>query len=409
VLFVKEQRVTVRSRPPKTTRRSAAMIGAAFAVGIGYMDPGNWATDLDAARFGDALLWAVLLSGIGAVLLQLLVVRHTAATGEDLARSIVRAWPQAAPWLWPAYATAVVATEIAEFTGVVVGIALVTHVAWHVAIAAAIALFLALLYAGGTTARRFERFAILTTALLAAAYAIDCALLRPALGPIAAGALTPRLPGPGALVAVVGIVGATIMPHNLFLHGGLVAARLRGTSAEGARRIERRAITDTFVALAIATGVNGAILIVGGAAGATTIERAFATLVPVAGAGSALLFGVALIAAGLAATGSGVCAADVIFHDGAPMRLNALQRRALALVPAAGALAFGVSPTLLLIASQVALALVLPAVVVPLIALVVRGAVHRTRSGLLLLASSSTVVAAALVCDGVMITSLLHA
>lgn len=384
-------------------------IGAAFAVGIGYMDPGNWATDLDATRFGDALLWAVLLSGIGAVLLQVLVVRHATASGEDLARSIARTWPRASAWLWPAYTVAVVATEIAEFTGVTVGIALVTHVAWPVAIASAIALFLALLYAGGTTAHRFERFAILTTALLAAAYAIDCVLLRPAVAPIVAGALTPSLPAPGALLAVVGIVGATIMPHNLFLHGGLIAQRLRGATASERRHVERRALIDTVIALAIATGVNGAILVVGGAVGATTIEHAFATLLPVAGAGSALLFGVALIAAGLAATGSGVCAADVIFHEGAPLRLNRVQRRALAIVPAAGVLALGISPTLLLVASQVALALILPAVVVPLIALVVRGAVHRTRSGLILLASSSTVVAAALVCDGVLITSLLHA
>ena len=384
-------------------------IGAAFAVGIGYMDPGNWATDLDATRYGDALLWAVLLSGIGAVLLQVLVVRHTAASGDDLAVSIARTWPKAAPWLWPAYAVAVIATEIAEFTGVVVGISLVTHVPWPAAIALGIALFSLLLCAGGTTARRFERFAMLTTALLAAAYAVDCALLKPALAPIVAGALTPGIPGPGALLAVVGIVGATIMPHNLFLHGGLVVGRLRDVHGAQRRLVERHAITDTVIALTIATAVNGAILVVGGAVGATTIERAFATLLPVAGAGSALIFGIALIAAGLAATGSGVCAADVIFHDGAPLRLSRLQRRALALVPAAAALALGVSPTLLLIVSQVALALILPAVVVPLIALVVRGTLRRTRGGLILLASSSTVVAAALVCDGVLITSLLHA
>jgi manganese transport protein len=402
-------RVAARTRGKRVRYGSFATAGAAFAVGIGYMDPGNWATDLDATRFGDALLWAVVLSGIGAVLLQVLVVRQTASTGEDLAQSIARTWPRAAGWLWPLYTVAVVATEIAEFPGVVVGIELVTRVPWSAAIAAGIALFLGLLYAGGTTARRFERFAIATTALLAAAYAIDCALLRPALGPIVAGALTPTLPGPGALLAVVGIVGATIMPHNLFLHGGLVACRLRGVAPTQRVHVERRAVRDTVIALAIATAVNGAILVVGGAVRASTIESAFATLIPVAGASSALLFGVALIAAGLAATGSGVCASDMIFHDGAPIRLGRLERRALAVVPAAAALALGVSPTLLLVGTQVALALVLPAVVVPLIALVVRGTVRRTRYGLLLLASSSTVAVAAMVCDGVLLTSLLHA
>jgi manganese transport protein len=374
------------------------------------MDPGNWATDLDAGRFGDALLWSILLSGLGAILLQVLVVRHTAASGEDLAQAIARTWPRAAAWLWPLYTVAIVATEIAEFTGVVVGIELVTRIPWPSAIAAGIALFVGLIYVGGTTASAFERVAIATTALLAAAYAIDCALLHPPLQPILAGALTPQLTGPGALLAVVGIVGATIMPHNLFLHGGLVASRLRDAPTLCAqRRVERHAVRDTAVALAIATVVNAAILIVGSAVGAPTIEGAFATLLPVAGTGAALLFGIGLIAAGIAATGSGVCASDVIFHEGAPIALSRVQRRALALVPASVALVCGLSPTLLLVGTQVALALVLPAVVVPLIALVVRGSVRRTRGGLLLVASSSTVALAAMVCDGVLLTSLLHA
>jgi manganese transport protein len=401
--------VKARSPGPETLRRPVVTIGAAFAVGIGYMDPGNWATDLDATRYGTTLLWAVLLSGAGAVLLQLLVVRYAASSGDDLARAIARTWPRAAAWLWPLYTLAIVATEVAEFTGVVIGIELVARVPLATAIAAGIALFVAMLLFGGATVRRFERFAITTTAFLAVAYAIDCALLRPAAGPIIAGALVPSLAGPGALLAVVGIVGATIMPHNLFLHGGLVASRFSEVPPPERTGVERRAVRDTVIALAIATAINAGILIVGNAVGATTVESAFTTLVPVAGAGSALLFGVALIAAGLAATGSGVCAGDVIFHAGAPMRLTLLQRRALALVPAATLLALGISPTALLVGSQVALALILPAVVVPLITLVVRGTVRRTRGGLLLLASSSTVVVAAMICDGVLITSLLHA
>src|ERR1700761_320112 len=99
--------------------RPSLALGAALMVGIGYVDPGNWATDFDAARFGNALLWAVLLSGVSAVLLQVLVLRPPAASGTDLAREIVDVFPRAARYLWPAYAAAIVATEIAEFTGVV--------------------------------------------------------------------------------------------------------------------------------------------------------------------------------------------------------------------------------------------------------------------------------------------------
>ena len=389
--------------------RSSVTIGAAFAVGIGYIDPGNWATDLDATRFGDALLWAVLLSGAGAVLLQILVVHFTAASGDDLARAIARTWPRAARWIWPVYALAIVATEVAEFTGIVVGLELVMHLARPAAIGLGVALFVGMLCAGGTTLRRFECFAIVTTAFLAVAYALDVILLRPAAGPIVSGALVPRLPGTGALLAIVGIVGATIMPHNLFLHGGLVTDRLKNAAPLNRRRVERHAVWDTVVALVVATAINAAIMIVGNAVGATTVEGAFATLIPVAGTGAALLFGLALVAVALAATGGGVCAGDVIFHAGAPMRVSLVQRRALALVPASVLLGAGVSPTLLLVASQVVLALILPMVVVPLIALVLRGALRHTRGGLLLLASSSTVVVAAMVCDGVLITSLLHA
>jgi manganese transport protein len=380
----------------------------AFAVGIGYMDPGNWATDLDAARYGDALLWSVLLAGGAAVLLQILVVRHTVASGEDLARAVARTWPGLARWLWPVYTVAIVATEVAEFTGVVVGVELVARVPLPAALAVGVALFLGLLLVGGATFRRFERFAIATTAFLAVAYAVDIALLRPAPGPVIAGAFVPSLPGNGALLAVIGIVGATIMPHNLFLHGGLVADRLRRTPRSERHVVQRRFVVDTGVALTIATAINAAILCVGHAVGATTVEGAFVTLRPVAGAGAALIFGVALIAAGLAATGAGVCAGDVIYHDGAPMRLNVLQRRALAIVPAVALLAGGISPTVLLIASQVALAIVLPTVVIPLIALALRGAVRRTRGGQLLVATSSTVIVAALACDGILITSLLR-
>lgn len=372
------------------------------------MDPGNWATDLDATRFGDALLWAVLLSGLGAVLLQVLVVRYVAATGDDLAHAIARAWPRAARRLWTAYGGAIVATEIAEFTGVVLGIELLSGCSRPVAVALGVALFAGLLLVGGASARRFERVAIVTTVLLAGAYVLECALLHPAAGPIVAGALLPSLPGPGAALAVVGIVGATIMPHNLFLHGGLVRDRLRSAGSLARPAVERRAVRDTLVALAVATVVNGAILVVGGAVGGTTVEAAFRTLAPLAGGTSAAVFGIALVAAGLAASGSGVCAGDVIFHPGAPLALSAPQRRALAIVPAVALLACGVSPTLLLIASQVALAAILPAVVVPLLALVGRGSLRRTWGGLALLASSTTVAIAALVCDGVLLTSLLH-
>jgi manganese transport protein len=384
-----------------------ATAGAAFAVGVGYMDPGNWATDLNATRFGDALLWAVLLSGLAAGVLQLLVVHYAAASGEDLDEAIARRWPRASSWLWAAYALAIVATEIAEFVGLVLGIELVAHVGLPAALAIATAAFGALLLAGGATARRFERLAIGTTIFLATAYAIDLIVLHPALGPIVQGATVPSLPGPGAALAVVGIVGATIMPHNLFLHGGLIVDRLRAAPADARRAIERAAVRTTVFALTVATLVNGAILVVGGAVHATSVEAAFATLVPVAGRSASTLFGLALIIVAIASAASGARAGDVVCHARAPVRLTMLTRRIFAVAPATLLLAFGVSPTALLVGSQIVLGLVLPAVVIPLLALVIQGTLHRTHGGRFLLASSSAVVLGALACDGFLLSTFL--
>jgi len=375
-------------------------------IGVGYMDPGNWATDLDATRFGDALIWSVIASGIAAILLQTLAVRFTAQTGEDLMHAIARRWPRAASRLWALFALAIVATELAEFVGLVVGIMLLAHVDRGPALAAASAIFAALLLAGATTARRLERLAIATTALLAAAYAVDLALLHPAPGPIVHGALVASLPSAGALLAVVGIAGATIMPHNLFLHGALVLERARSANAPPAR-VERAAVRETAIVLGIATLINAAILVLGGAVHATTIEGAFATLRPLAGPASAMLFGIALCASALAATAGGARAADVVCWDGAPVRLTPLTRRAVALTPAIALIAAGCSPTALIVASQVVLGMILPAVVVPLLLLVRATPLHRTRAGFALVASSSAVAAIALACDGVLLSSLL--
>jgi manganese transport protein len=370
------------------------------------MDPGNWATDLDATRYGDALLWSVLASGLAAMLLQTLVVRYVAHSGEDLMQGIARRWPGSARTLWWLYALAVVATELAEFVGLVVGLTLLLHISTGAAIAGAVAIFGAMLFTGTTTARRLERLALGATVVLAGAYAVDLALLHPATEPMLRGALVPALPGAGALLAVVGIAGATIMPHNLFLHGGLVLERLRAEPAQR-RLVERTAIVETIVVLAVATVVNGAILVLGGAVRATTIERAYATLVPLAGPASAMLFGVALCVSALAATASGARAADVVCHAGAPVRLRPLTRRILAVTPAIALLLAGCSASGLIVASQVVLGLVLPTVVIPLLILARGTALHRTRAGFALVASSSAVVAVTLACDGVLLTSLL--
>jgi manganese transport protein len=259
----------------------------------------------------------------------------------------------------------------------------------------------------GTATRPLERFAIFTTLLLASVYAVDWIVLHPATSTVFSAALLPRIPGSGALFAVIGIVGATIMPHNLFLHGGLIAEKLDRAAAAERPRIVSLARIETVIALLVATAINAAILVVSDAVHAVTIEDGFATLYTVLGNASALCFGGALVVAGLAATATGARAGDLVFAAGAPIRLSPFVRRVLAIVPAALLLAAGCAPGSLLVASQIALGLALPFVVVPLIVLCAKTAPAATLGARVLLYASVAVVAIALLCDGAFIASFI--
>jgi manganese transport protein len=385
--------------------RSFAGLGSALAVSIGYMDPGNWATDLDATRFANTLLWAVLASGFAAALLQILVVRYAASSGYGLMEGIANCLPATGRRLWYVYALAIVATELAEFVGLVVGIQMLFGCSLHISIALGVAVFALMLIAGGATVKRFEIIAAATTAVLGVTYAIELFILHPAMAPIVDGALRPHIATPGALLAVVGIAGATIMPHNLFLHGGLVRDQLRKNAPGRKQSIVKSAVLATIATLSIATLINAAIVVVGASTHAPTIESAFRTLRPLASGAAGMLFGAALIAAALAATASGACAGDIVCAHGAPFALSRLQRRVLALGPAVALLALGLSPTSLLLASQIALGLALPMVIVPLLVLVLRERPMKTRADLALIALSIAILGASCACDGLLVTS----
>jgi manganese transport protein len=277
-----------------------------------------------------------------------------------------------------------------------------------IAVASAVAIFALLFLVGGATVKRFEGIAVVTTAALALTYVLELTLLHPAVGPIVHGALVPAFHRQGAVLAVVGIVGATIMPHNLFLQAGLTRDALRGVGAPGRDGALKRIIGMTLGALIVATLINAAIEIVGAATHSTTIETAFITLRPVAGYAAATIFGLALIAAAIAATISGACAGDMICLPSSPILLTRFQRRLLAAGPAVAFLLFGISPTNLLVYSQVALGFALPAVVVPLIVLATRERRMQSRPDYALVGISTLVLVAASACDGYVLTTLTH-
>ena len=381
-----------------------AGVGAAFAVSIGYMDPGNWATDLNAASYRFALLWAVVAAGVAACILQVLVLRFVGASGLGLSEAVKRTFAKANGALSLTYIGAIVATEVAEFVGLVVGLQMVFRLELRPAIAIGLAIFLLLLLAGGVTFRRFERIAIVTTSLLALIYAVEIGVLHPPVLPILRGALLPAIPDGGAWIAVVGILGATIMPHNLFLHAGLFKDHLRAKAERDVAASVRRAACATVCTLLVATLVNAAILIVGAATHGTTIEQAFLTLRPLAGPTASLVFGIALIGVSVAATAGGACAGDIICAD-APVKLSQLQRRLIALSPAVVLLVAGCSPTALLVWSQVALAAALPAVVIPLFILVVRQRNMRNTFDQALIGLSALVLIASCTCDVILLST----
>jgi manganese transport protein len=344
-----------------------ALAGPAFAISIGYIDPGNWATDIAAGSFGFKLLWVVLVANLMATALQIAVVRLAALTGEDLATTMASRWPKFAPMLWCVFQGAAVATDLAEFSGVVLGLQLLLK--WNIipSVVAGFVAVLAVLILGRHETRRLESIMVLVLGGIALVFAYEVAVLHPSVAAVAGG-LVPRIPSIGAIPLIVGIIGATVMPHNLFLHSSLVA---KNASGDRKKRIEHARFfsKETWFALGIATFVNGAILVLGGSLAGhnDSIESAFHALLLAEGGLVAVLFGAGLIASGIAAAATATVAGDYVFRALAPWRIAPMARRIATLIPSAALLLWGVRATDLLVWSQIALALVLPAVVVPML------------------------------------------
>jgi manganese transport protein len=349
--------------------RLLRILGPAFVVSIGYMDPGNWATDLAAGAYGGALLGIVALSGALAVVLQVLAVRLGAATRTDLASLISRHWPRAARPLWAVAFGSAVATDLAEFTGITIGLHLVFSLALApsaLLAALALAAFFTLV---GPRVRLIELSLMVAVAAISLAYCAQVYVTHPDWATLAREAFAPLPLDREALVVAVGIVGATIMPHNLFLHSALVARRAADAALD-AGAVTRTYVRETLAALGAATLVNAAILVVGVRLHAPggSIDAAYAELSRGTSHLAALVFGAALIVSGFASATSATLAGDLIFRGFGFATLGPSARRAATLVPAVATILAGVDPDRVLLWSQVALALALPVVLVPLVA-----------------------------------------
>ena len=401
-----------RRRPGRAAglRAAAAFAGPAFLVSIGYMDPGNWGTDLAAgSRFGYSLLWVLVAANLTAVLLQYLSAKLGIATGQDLAAAVgSRLGAPARIGYWLVVEGAMLATEMAEFIGVVVALRLLCGIGLAPAIGLGAVLVLGLL--ASRSMRRIERVIFVLLGVIGGVYALEVAMARPSAGPILAGAAVPSLNG-SSLPVAVGILGAVVMPHNLFLHSGLIRSRCGG---EPPRRVLRRSTVETAVALNLALGINAAILIMAAATFGRhgmvveSLGQAHETLRPLLGPLAATGFAVALLASGLASSTTGSLAGQLVLDGLLGWKVPAMARRAVTMVPAVVVLALGVNEVAALVWSQVALSLALPAVAVPLVVLTSRSTVMGqlvNRAPLRRLATAAVVLLVAL--NLVLLASLL--
>jgi manganese transport protein len=380
--------------------------GPAFAVSIGYVDPGNWATDLAAGHYGFALLWVVVLAGAIAVVVQMLTVRLAFATRETFAETIARTWPRLRWMFFLVAQFSAIATDLAEFTGIVVGLKLLFSLNTIPAAIIAVGIVFALLMLGNKGLRRLELALMGFLAAIALGYMYELTVFHPNAVDVLKGAAIPTIPQPAAIAVAIGIIGATVMPHNLFLHSKFILGRMETPIWRDGRSGIRWFSNETVIALTIATLVNGAILAVGAVLGGAdgSIETAYRTIAPIAGQAAAAVFGGALLFAGIAASTTATIAGDSIAGDLAPIHIARWARRVLTLAPAAALVIFGVDTTSLLIWSQVALAVALPFAVVPLVMLCMkRQLMGRYRMPPALLAAAAAAGALCVIFDAVLL------
>jgi manganese transport protein len=366
-------------------RRALAFAGPGYLVAVGYMDPGNWATDLaGGSAFGYTLLSVILLANLMAILLQGLAAKLGIVTGRDLAQACRDHYSRPTTLaLWVLCEVAIAACDLAEVIGSAIALNLLFGIPLPVGIVITALDVLLVLFLQHRGFRLLEALVVALIATIAGCFLFEIVIARPELGAILHG-FVPSLPivrDPARLYIAVGILGATVMPHNLYLHSSIVQTRRYEESAAGKRMAVRYAFVDSTVALSLALFINAAILIVAAAtfhrAGRTDvaeIQQAYQLLTPLLGVtGASAVFAFALLASGQNSTLTGTLAGQIVMEGFLNIRLRPWLRRlitrGIAIVPAAlTAIFFGENGTArLLILSQVILSLQLSFAVFPLV------------------------------------------
>jgi manganese transport protein len=366
-------------------RKLTAFLGPGYLVAVGYMDPGNWATSLaGGSKFGYTLLTVALLSNLMAILLQALCARLGIGAGRDLAQACRDAFPRAVSWpLWVLAEIAICATDLAEVIGTAIGLNLLFGIPLEIGVLiTALDVFL-ILWLQNLGFRWIEAFIVTLLGVIAVCFTIQIAMANPEWGAVIRGfaPTTDIVTNPDMLYIALGILGATVMPHNLYLHSGVVQTRRFGESVADKREAINLATVDSTIALMFALLINASILILAAATfnkvGKTDVaelEQVHSFLAPLLGSAIApTLFGIALLCCGLNSTVTATLSGQIVMEGFIDIRLppwaRRLTTRAIAIVPAAVVtIWYGEKGTAqLLILSQVILSLQLPFAIVPLV------------------------------------------
>jgi len=358
-------------------RATLAMLGPAFVASVAYVDPGNFATNLQGgAKYGYMLLWVVLAANLMAMLIQYLSAKLGIVTDSSLPQVVRSRYPRAVTWgMWIQAELMAMSTDVAEFLGAALGLNLLFGVPMLPAGLITGVIAFALL---GLQSRGYRRFELAIAGLLGivlGGFVYEALRIGPSAHQSLHG-LLPNLSGSGSLYLAVGIVGATVMPHAIYLHSALTGGRVAVRNDAERRRVLRFERIDVIVALGLAGLVNMAMLAiaaklfhVGALANLSTIPAAHAELGRLVGGGAAIAFAVALLASGASSSSVGTYAGQVVMAGFIGVRIPLFARRAITMLPALTLLAVGVSPTNALVLSQVVLSFGIPFALIPLVML----------------------------------------
>jgi manganese transport protein len=367
-------------RARRRLRGILPLLGPAFVAAVAYVDPGNFATNVaGGAKYGYLLLWVIISANLMAMLIQTLSAKVGLATGKNLPELCREHFPRRVSFgLWVQAELVAMATDLAEFVGAAIALNLLFHVPLFTAglMTAVVAFAILALQAKGY--RRFEVAIVGLLALILLGFLYDTLRIGFDAGQAAKG-FVPGFAGTDSILLATGILGATVMPHVIYLHSALMNDRIPARDAGEKRRLFRFARLDVMMAMGIAGVVNMSMLIVAaslfhdsGRTGVDSIEGAHAGLSALAGSGAALAFALALLASGFASSSVGTYAGQVVMQGFIARSIPLVVRRAVTMTPALIVLAIGVDPSRALVISQVALSFGIPFALIPLVMLTSR-------------------------------------